>query len=338
MIRRALVAGLGSIGARHLRLLREALPDTEILILRHNDCSKPVPHADGCITRLDEACAFAPQVAVIASPAPFHLETAHALAGCGAHLLIEKPLAASTAGVETFLSDCAAKGVLVQVGYNLRMLETLQRFRTELIKGRIGKVQSVRCEIGQYLPSWRPKSDYRQTVSARRDLGGGVLLELSHELDMLRWVFGEVDWVSGWSGQLGALDVDVEDSAYLNLGFDSGVVGSVGMDFLRRDATRSCTAIAEAGTLRWDAVAGQVSLFSAENNQWQVLAEKKADRDASYRDQMKLFLGAVASGETPPIAAMGADGLAVLNIIDAAKRSVENNGRQISLVSKEANA
>lgn len=337
MISRALVAGLGSIGARHLRLLREVLPAAEILILRHNDCREPVPGADGCTTSLDEACIFAPQVAIIASPAPFHLETARALASCGTHLLIEKPLAASTAGVEAFLAYCAAKGALVQVGYNLRMLETLQQFRLELNTGSIGKVQAVRCEIGQYLPSWRPGSDYRQTVSARRDLGGGVLLELSHELDMLRWVFGEIDWVSGWSGQLGTLDVDVEDSAYLNLGFSSGVVGSVGMDFLRHDTTRCCTAIAEGGTLRWNGVSGQVSLFSPENNQWQVLVEKKPDRDASYREQIRLFVEAVASGEPPQVAAIGADGLAVLNIIDAAKRSTENNG-QLCLVSKEANA
>jgi len=332
MICRALVAGLGSIGTRHLRLLREALPKAEILVFRHRDCSDPIAYADGCITGLDEACAFAPRVAIIASPAPFHLELAQALANGGTHLLIEKPLAASTNGVKEFLSDCAAKGIVVQVGYNLRLLETLQKFRSELINGRIGKVHTVRCEIGQYLPNWRPGLDYRKTVSARRKLGGGVLLELSHELDMLRWVFGEVDWVSGWIGQLGALDIDVEDSVYLNLGFSSGIVANLGMDFLRHDTTRCCTAIAETGTLRWDAVAGQVSLFSHDDNQWRVLVDKQPDRDASYQEQIKLFLDAVVSGKPDQTAATGIDGLAVLHLIDAAKISAKNNG-QLSLVS-----
>jgi predicted dehydrogenase len=270
-------------------------------------------------------------VAIIASPAPFHLGAAAALADQGTHLLIEKPLAASTDGVEAFLNNCVKNNVLVQVGYNLRFLETLQKFRDVLKTGCIGKVQSVRSEIGQYLPGWRPGKDYRQTVSAQRKLGGGVLLELSHELDFLRWTFGEVDWVSSWSGQLGALNIDVEDCAHLNLGFASGVVGNVCMDFLRHDTTRCCTAIAEAGTLRWDAVAGDVSLFSAGTNEWQTLLEKRPDRDASYREQIKLFLAAIPSGKVSPYAATGADGLAVLRLIEAARKSIESSGQVTSI-------
>ena len=79
--------------------------------------------------------------------------------------------------------------------YNLRFLPSLQAYRERIQFGVIGKVLSVRCEIGQYLPSWRPGSDYRQAVSASRALGGGALLELSHEIDYLRWIFGEVAWV-----------------------------------------------------------------------------------------------------------------------------------------------
>lgn len=328
MIRRALIAGFGSIGARHLRLLRELLPEAEILVLRHSDCSVFIPQADGCITSVEEACAFAPQVAIISSPAPFHLETAQALAACGTHLLVEKPLTDSTEGVASFLTDCAANGVLVQVGYNLRQLDTLQRFRAELNAGRIGAVQAVRCEIGQYLPDWRPGSDYRQSVSARRELGGGVLLELSHELDMLRWVFGEVEWVGGWTGGLGALEIDVDDCAHLTLGFANGSVGLLGMDFLRRDTTRHCTAIAEAGSLKWDAITGQVSLFTPEAGQWQILFEQKPHRDESYRKQINLFLNAVYRGHILKPAASGKDGLAVLRIIETARQSAENEGRR----------
>jgi len=326
MVYRALVAGLGSIGLRHLRLLREALPNAEILVLRHSECSESLPYADRCTTSLKEACAFQPEVAIIASPAPFHLETAGALAEQGAHLLIEKPLAASTPGVETFLKQCTKNHVLVQVGYNLRFLETLQQFRRELTDGRIGKVLSVRSEIGQYLPGWRPAKDYRQTVSAQHKLGGGVLLELSHELDMLRWVFGEIDWVSSWSGKLSALEIDVEDCAYINLGFSSGVVGNLCMDFLRHDTTRCCTAIGDAGTLRWDAVAGEVSLFTLEANKWETVFQKTPGRDDSYREQIRTFLEAIPGRQMPPGVSAGEDGVAVLRLISAAKKSAENGG------------
>lgn len=332
MICRALVVGLGSIGTRHLRLLRELLPDAEILVLRHSGCADNVLHADRCTTSLTEACSFKPQVAIIASPAPFHLETAEALAEQGTHLLIEKPLADSAHSVDAFLRKCAQNSVYVQVGYNLRFLETLQTFRSALEAGQIGQIQSVRCEIGQYLPGWRPGKDYRKTVSARRELGGGVLLELSHEFDLLRWVFGEVDWVSSWNGNLGALEIDVEDCAYLNLGFSSGVVGNVCMDFLRHDTARCCTAIGELGTLRWDAVAGSVSLFSARSQSWEVLLESRPDRDATYYQQLKSFLALVSDEHEPNYAAKGEDGLAVLQLIEAAKKSALNGCEKTAIL------
>ena len=202
------------------------------------------------------------------------------------------------------------------------------------MSGRIGKVQSVRCEIGQYLPDWRPTKDYRETVSAQRRLGGGVLLELSHELDMLRWVFGDVEWVSSWNGKLSSLEIDVEDCAYVTVGFSSGVVGNLSMDFLRHDAIRCCTAIGETGTLRWNALAGKVSLFTPEANKWEILFQRMPDRDSSYREQIKIFLEAASTGQVHPDVATGEDGLAALRLIVAARKSAEDRG-QVTSVSKE---
>lgn len=177
----------------------------------------------------------------------------------GSHLLIEKPLSHAATGVQALLQRVCEQNLLLQVGYNLRFLPSLEKFRELIHDGAIGRVLSVRCEIGQYLPSWRQDSDYRLGVSARQELGGGVLLELSHELDYLRWIFGEVAWVSAWIGQRSALEIDVEDTAYLTLGFepdDSGraLVATVNLDFIRHDTTRLCTAIGKQGSLRWNSL------------------------------------------------------------------------------------
>lgn len=339
MIRRALVAGLGSIGRRHLRLLRAALPEADIRVLRHSGCDGTIKHADGCFTRLDEACAFAPELAVIASPAPFHIATATALAEAGSHLLVEKPVSDGTAGVAELIALCAARGQVFQVGYNLRFLETLQCFRAEVAAGRIGAVQAVRCEIGQYLPGWRPEADYRATVSAQKALGGGVLLELSHELDMLSWVFGPVDWLSAWTGRQGRLEIDVEDSAMLQIGFAAGPVAQLGMDFLRRDTTRTCTALGAEGSLRWDAVAGRVDHFDPQAGRWTAVTQVTPERDASYRAQIAALLAAIggsagqetAQGADAGIAAQGADGLAVMRMVEAARASHAQQGLRIRM-------
>ena len=339
MIRRAIVAGLGSIGRRHLRLLRAALPGADIRVLRHSGCDEAIEHANGCFSQLEEACNFAPDLAVIASPAPFHIATAAALAETGAHLLVEKPVSDTRAGLAELIALCAARGQVFQVGYNLRFLETLQCFRAEMAAGRIGTVQVVRCETGQYLPSWRPGADYRTTVSAQKALGGGVLLELSHELDMLRWVFGEVDWLSAWIGRQSELEIDVEDSAMLEIRFASGPVAQLGIDFLRHDTTRTCTALGSEGSLRWDGVAGRVEHFDPEAGRWRELTQITPERDASYRAQIAALLEAIAEGPEQTaqgtaqhqIAAKGADGQAVMLLVEAARRSDAKRGLRIKI-------
>lgn len=330
MISKALVVGLGSIGKRHLRLLREALPSADIRVLRHSDCREPLEHANGCFDLIEAAIDFTPDIAVIASPAPFHLATAQPLAEAGTHLLVEKPVSDTTKGVTELIALCEARGTVFQVGYNLRFLETLQVFRDVLNAGRIGTVLAVNCEIGQYLPSWRPDTDYRKTVSAQKLLGGGVLLELSHELDMLRWLFGEVNWLSAWTGRLGDLDVDVEDYAMLQLGFAAGPVAQLSMDFLRRNTTRVCTVIGANGSLQWDALTGKVKHYDPDMGFWADLINQCPDRDFSYRAQIEAFLAAI-DGRPSNFAAKGQDGLAAMKLIDAARHSDAQQGRRVAI-------
>jgi predicted dehydrogenase len=324
MIERVLIVGLGSIGKRHLRICRELLPAAEIQVLRHQECAFIPEFSNGCFTTLAEAIAFAPQLAVIASPATFHLATAESLVATGAHILVEKPIAASTDGVGELLEAARQHGAILMTGYNLRFLPSLQKFRDLLVNEAIGRVISVRCEIGQYLPSWRPDSDYRQGVSARRELGGGALLELSHEIDYLRWIFGEVDRVSAWTGYQSSLDIDVEDTAHLTLFFlpkDDGrqLVGTLNMDLVRHDTTRLCTAIGERGSLRWNGLTGVVEKFDVGAIAWIEMFKHQPHRDDSYLAEWQYLLACIQNGSEPLIT--GEDGLKVLRIVEAARKA-----------------
>lgn len=333
MIKRVLIVGLGSIGKRHLRITRELLPDADIRVLRHQECASIPEYANGCFSTMDQAIDFAPQVAVIASPAPFHIAAAQLLTSAGTHLLVEKPIAASVDGVAQLLESSRKRGTVLQTGYNLRFVPSLQRFRELLNANTIGRVISVRCEIGQYLPSWRPDADYRQGVSARRELGGGALLELSHEIDYLRWIFGEVDCVNARIGRQSGLEIDVEDTAHLILGFapkEDGyrLIGSLNMDFVRHDTTRLCTAIGENGSLRWNGLTGIVEKFEAGAKEWCELFRYQHQRDESYLAEWRHFLDCIKEQRAPLIT--GEDGLKVLQIIDAARQASET-GNQIQV-------
>ncbi|PJZ45520.1 Gfo/Idh/MocA family protein [Leptospira brenneri] len=335
MINRLLIVGLGSIGKRHLRLARELFPDAEIKVLRHKPGAETPEFADGCLADMEQVATFAPQIAVIANPAPFHISTALALVALDCHLLIEKPLSDTTEGVSSLIEKAHTRKLVLQVGYNLRFLPSLEKFRDCIHAGTIGRILSIRCEIGQYLPSWRPQTDYRQNVSAQKDLGGGVLLELSHELDYLRWIFGDVSWVQAWLNRQSSLEIDVEDTAHLTLGFKPQVSGqvppvaSVSLDFIRHDRVRLCTVIGESGSLRWNGLTGEVEEYRVGDEAWKKLFHYVQQGDDSYRAQWKHFLSCVEYGLNPLV--NGEDGLAVLEIIEAVRKSSKEKSRVVIL-------
>jgi predicted dehydrogenase len=330
VITRVLIVGLGSIGKRHLRLAREFLPQSEIAVLRHKVGLTVPEGANHIFSTMAEALAFAPQLAVIATPATFHLSAAMLLAEAGVHLLIEKPLAATIDGVKDLLEACKMTNAVLAIGYNLRFSQSLQKFKFMLDDQVIGDVWSVRSEVGQYLPSWRPDNDYRQGVSAQHALGGGALLELSHEIDYLRWIFGEVDWVQAVLAQQSDLEIDVEDSAHLILGFvakstERSIVATVNLDFIRQDTTRSCTVIGKLGSLRWNGIAGAVELWALGTQGWQEVYKYQATRDDSYVSEWQNFIACIKQGAEPLIT--GEDGLKVLQIIDAARLAAKSKSQ-----------
>lgn len=322
MISRVLIVGLGSIGQRHLRLIRDLLPKADIYVLRHKFTETLPQGANANLFSIEDAIEFAPQIAILANPAPWHMPVGVALAKIGCHLLVEKPLASNSEDARKLVLACQDARALLQVGYNLRLQPSLLHLKKLLGEDFLGPIWSVRCEVGQYLPNWRSGKDYREGVSASKSLGGGVLLELSHELDYLRWCFGEVEWVSAVLGRQSNLEIDVEDYAHLTIGFKkngtSKVIASLNLDFFRHDATRMCTVIGERGTLRWDGISHRIT-FTDENGRYETMYEQVPERDSSYRDQLQNFLECIRARLY--VSPDGQDGLEVMNIITAARKS-----------------
>lgn len=336
MIERVLIVGLGSAGRRHLEIVRRLCPSADIRILRQNSFERDLDSTEDLecvITSLKEAQYFVPEVAVLCNPAPSHVSLAMTFAEMGSHLLIEKPLSDSTKEVVPLLNVCRNNGRILQVGYNLRYSSSLCEFRNELKQELIGEVFSIRCEVGQWLPSWRPATDYRKTVSANRLLGGGALLELSHEIDYLGWIFGSIDWVRATLVKSSSLEIDVEDTASLILGLRKrqhslSPFCSLTMDFVRHDATRRCQVMGERGVLLWDGLKGEVSLLEAGDSKWKILHSFELDLQNSYLNEWRDFLKCIEEGGKPLVT--GEDGLSVLAVVEAARES-SATGRQVSV-------
>lgn len=322
---RYLIVSLGSIGRRHLRNLRQIKPESEIAVWRqhHALAESELPEgADYLFGSLGDALDFAPQAAIIAGPASRHLEVAQSLADAGIHLFVEKPFADSTQGLDRLIANCRERGLALMVGYNLRFFPSLIQVKKMLNDGAIGRVISVRAEVGQYLPDWRPSADYREGVTARRSLGGGVLLELSHEIDYIYWLFGMPDSVTACGGQLSDLEIDVEDTVELILEYTTQKrLINIHLDMVQRAPIRRCRIAGETGTLVWDAMADTIEYYSVETKQWQTLeGYALADRNRMYLDELTEFFSAIAEKRDPMIT--GKQGRDVIAIVEAAQKSI----------------
>jgi len=209
---RILCISLGSIGKRHLRNARTLLPDAEIAVYRQHTRDSNVPEgANRMLASMDDALAFKPDAALISSPASEHVAGALPFARAGVPIFLEKPLAENAASITPLVQACEVSKGFTMVGYVLRFLPALHAIRRCIAEGTIGDVHTARIEVGQYLPDWRPASDYREGVSAQGKLGGGALLELSHEIDYATWLLGWPKSLLCSCARLSPLEIDVED-------------------------------------------------------------------------------------------------------------------------------
>jgi predicted dehydrogenase len=322
------------MGKRHLSIAKRLLPEAEIQVLRRGSMKTASSFGVTEIHSLDEARRFLPEIIVISNSASEHVNTALEFIGTGVSIFIEKPISHSTQDIVRLIHALDTTGGSLMLGYNLRYLTSLQEFRRYLHEGLVGKPLSVRCEVGQFLPNWRPEIDYRKGVSARRELGGGVLLELSHEIDYLRWLFGEVNWVRATLLRQSQLEIDVEDTVHLTIGFEERssagqLVANLNMDFIRHDTTRSCTVIGDKGTLRWDGILGEVSLFKPGESDWTVIFTKGNGIEETYVLEWRELIRATQEKRSPTVTAE--DGLRVIEIIEAARLSAKN-GNQTEVI------
>lgn len=326
------MVGCGSIGSRHLANLRGlgvgrlavADPDPARREAAEADAGAHATYAD----HREALKAETPDAVLICTPPVLHVAQALDAVRAGAHLFVEKPLSHDLGGVEELLQEARDRNRILQVGYNLRFHPGPRRVRELLDDGAVGRVLWARAEVSQYLPDWRPDRDYRKTYTAVRKEGGGVLLDASHEGDLLRWLLGEVEEVACMAGTFGDLDVDVEDTAALLLRFHSGVLGEVHLDFVRRDRARGLVVCGTGGTLVWDHVAGTLDHRPADGPAR--TEDVEADPNAMYVAEMEAFLAAVAGGEAAPPrgAADGEEGLRTLQVVLAAKEAART-GRTV---------
>lgn len=238
-----LVIGYGSIGSRHARILREMGGSVLVLSSRPVKFSPRVKSLKEAFEKKDDY-----KYVVITNETAKHYKTLCDLERIGfrGNVLVEKPL---------FFREKPRKFKFkrIMVAYNLRFHPLLLRLRAILKDEKIISVQSY---VGKYLPDWRQKRDYRNGYWAHRSAGGGVLRELSHELDFLCWILGRWKKVAALGGHFSELEIDSDDVFSLLFSTDRCPVVSVQMNFLDRSSRRYLIINTNAHTFRADLISG----------------------------------------------------------------------------------
>jgi len=289
------IIGFGSIAKKHLATAQELSPNSKFIVFSmHAEPSEIIVAGAIPSASIEDFLQHKPRLAIICSDAASHHLYMKRLYQAGVMVVIEKPLAATVAQAKEICNLPHAKTGPAVVAYNLRFSEALSVLHNAIEKELIGTVQSFSTVVGQALEHWRPGREMTRSVSASRAKGGGVLRELSHELDYLQYLFGVPEMVTGIIGQLRHKTLDVEDTAVLSLKYgagDNAVLGSVIMDFTRWDTTRKCSVIGSIGTLEWDVLLGVVTICNSDGDV-SVVYESGTDatdtRYSMWQDMLRL--------------------------------------------------
>lgn len=320
---RVIIVGAGSIGERHLRcFLATGRADVGFVEprddVRHELAARY--SAATAFETLDSAVlSFRPTAAVIATPAPLHVPLATKLAERGVHLLIEKPLSLSVAGVSDLASTVASKGAVVAVAYVYRAHPALAAMRAAIAGDEFGRPVELVAVAGQCFPFYRPA--YRETYYARRESGGGAVQDaLTHLLDAGQWLIGPIDRVVADAAHQAISGVDVEDTVHA-IARHGAVLASFSLNQHQAPNELTITVACERGTVRFEYHANRWRSMTAPGGEWVEHGIEALERDTLFTRQASAFLDAV-EGNAPPLCSL-ADGVDTLRATAALLRSLD---------------
>jgi predicted dehydrogenase len=273
---------------------------------------------------LSQGLDASPDLVIVSNPSNLHVATARAAVDRGLNVFVEKPLGDSPDGVAALVAEAERCQVVAAVGYQLRFHPCVERAKAAISEGMIGRVLSVRAQVGEYLPGWHKYEDYRQMYASRRDLGGGVILSQIHELDYLYWLFGLPARVFSVGGHLSDLELDVEDVASTIMQMD-GERGSIPVhlyqDYVQRPPARSCDVVGTQGKLALDLVAPRLQRYNESGELVEDFAPAGFVRNDLFLDQTRHMLKCVAREAEPRVTLR--DGAKSLLMALASRASLE---------------
>lgn len=283
------VIGLGSISNRHRQNIRKHFKKAKIIVAPSNPLStrKNIQNYDIFESNFKNLLNHRLDFVIVASPSTFHLKHAEPFLRADIPLFIEKPITASAEDATALLQLIEQYQSRVAVGYCLRFLPSALKAREIIQKRTLGLIYNIEINAGSYLPDWRPDINYKDSVSASRSLGGGALLELSHELDYYQWIFGNLMVDKSYLSSSTELNLEVEDMVEI-VGRDSihDAPVHIHLDFLQKEPIRLLRVLGSKGTMEWDVISNLVRVEGEKSSQY---SYSHFSYDQIYADELIAF-------------------------------------------------
>jgi predicted dehydrogenase len=229
--------------------------------------------------------------AIISSPTATHLEYANIFVIQRIPLLIEKPLSDSMKGVNALIADAKKNNVPVMMGLNLRFLPINQKIKQYIEEGKLGNILHADLYVGQYLPTWRPWLDYRHNYSSSYKQGGGVSLDLIHEIDLALHFFPKIRLKKVVATKLSDLEIDTED--FVRFATLKKPYVQVTLDYLHHSKTRQYKIVGSKGSINCDIINQRFEFRDSEGNEEIINSKKAFDVKATFAAEIESFLNLI---------------------------------------------
>ncbi|MHA2225648.1 MAG: Gfo/Idh/MocA family protein [Candidatus Hodarchaeales archaeon] len=320
------IIGLGSIGKRHILCLQK-LGFTNIFALRtKKGARKELPKDLQYVKEFfDEEDFYSLRLdgVIISNPTSLHVETMINPLEKKIPAFIEKPVAASFESLERLKNYDFSN---VMVGYCLRYNELINVVKEFIDSGKLGKILKANLYCGNFLRSWHPYADYRMEYYSRKDLGGGVLRTLSHEIDLARYFFAEIKEICASIEKISNLEIDVDDCVHLLCKITDDSVVHIELDYLNPVFQRRGLIIGVEGKLEYSFSNLTVSYTGFDGNTEIIYENRDLDPNKMYLDQMQGFINFIKNQK--PVRCTFNDGIYVMKVIKAAEDSSQSKSWQ----------
>lgn len=247
-----LIIGMGSIGTRHLNNLVKAGYTDIVTVTRTPLTDNGLPAFPNYQNLEDALDAHAVTHAIVCTPTAVHVSALLTLVRRTVpNIYLEKPIAHSLESLDCLAPYLPYSGRLV-IGYDLHFDPGILKVKQWLGEGRIGRLLSLHAFVGQHLSQWRPYEDYRKGMSASVEKGGGVLLDLVHEFDYVRWLVGRPERLSSVIQHNPEMQIQTEDVADILVVFQNGISATFHFDYHQPSLARYCRFTGTDGSIVLD--------------------------------------------------------------------------------------